>query len=108
MLLPSGGFCLIRKKHTDARGWLVLHVDYWETEADQQSGKAPAMRSDHSWGPGHEKIVDLLPHLIRSIDSEWAAGHRGNRNLCPMHKTEGPDKFSFLSHPHVAALEVLP
>jgi hypothetical protein len=106
--LPSGAWCVIRKKHVDARGWLVLHVDYWESQADCDAHEPPEMRSDHSWGPGHEKSADLLPRLIAAVDSEWATGKRGDHNFCPMHKTQGVDRFGFLTHPHVAALEVMP
>jgi len=107
VILRSGGFCAIREKSVDHRDWLLLVVDYWDSEADFKAGKPPILQSDHDWGPGHEKIADLLPQLLVPIEGEHTSGRRGDHRD-HTRKRGASDPHGFLAHPHVQALEVTP
>src|ERR1700722_5818479 len=128
MILPSGAFCLIREKSVDSDGNLLLVVHSWDSEAHHNDAPAnPHSIQHHLLGPwkdykqrpgvahlcldGTPRPVvesDDVGSLITSaLDAPHAPGER--RHESDSHIARGTDdRWGFISHPHVAAMEVLP
>jgi hypothetical protein len=110
MKLTTGRFALIRKKFANADGHLVIEAHYWDSEADYESRPgSPRAAHDHmfvSRGPSGElsAIRPDDPHVGAAILS--VLNGTVDSALAVRTHAVGEDRFGWLAHPHVQAIEV--
>jgi hypothetical protein len=127
LILPNGHFVRIRDKYVrqpDAN--LVLVIEVWRSEADYKANPTQP-RAAHDWlhlvsseiqaAGGYDKSrdgvhkvdpnKDLMSGLIATL--QCILDEQGNGTVAVRsHPRRVDDAFAWLSHPHIAALEVRP
>lgn len=128
MILPNGAFCLIKERAVDADGNLLLIVHSWDSESHHGAAPAaPHSIQHHGFGPwkdykqrpgvahlcldGTSRPVtqsdDVGSLIAKALEKCHAPGTRQRESSA--HIVRGnEDRWGFLSHPHVVALEVSP
>lgn len=119
MQLANGRVCLIREKHVDPDGDLVLHVEYWRDAADQaEHPDTPREAHDHRFRTVHSPEHPLagMRRAVQLHENLWEhrigpvlnGCQREDFHRAVMKHERGQDAYGYLSHPHVAMLEVAP
>ena len=109
MILPSGAYCEIREKATDAEGRLLLRVCLWATREANRAGLPPLVHEAFLFGVAAIEHSNLGAHLAERIDNFWRQ-RLGKKDFGDFAREiqRGPDLHGFLAHPHVQAIEVTP
>jgi len=111
MILPNGRFCLIRHKFANADGHLVIEAYYWDGEAEHKAFPyEPRAVHDHMFVSRKLDSGDLVsvnpddPHVGAAILA--VLNGTVDSSIALRKHDVGEDRFGWLSHPHVQALEV--
>jgi hypothetical protein len=131
VILSNGCYCLIREKGLGPDGLLRIVAESWDSEADHlASPDAPHHAEDHLFGPYKQPafhqdgspVLNDAAHQI-ALPVPTAAHHDVHGRILDVlnrHHVPGSrrhavsalvgdhDRWGFLDHPHVKALEVVP